>query len=258
MNHTQQIKEIDGEYTGAMIGYFNPDELAPVENLDAGAVFVYMFRRFGYPKHGWDNQKTLVKWILTTDMKGVFLEVQPNVTGAGTFGYMLRDDIGRACMVEESKPSYEWYERFEAWTVKTKHIETIHMHYEPDPEKLNRVWQTWTKAHEINDFDSDEAAEHVFFNDQEKITRELQDEYKLIEPHPKRIKIDNLPDSSLLKQCQNALRDAIADLWTPVAMRDVALCIDGKPMHQTEDTIVIDSASPNMDADAGDVLTILV
>ncbi len=242
MNHIQQVTKLDGEYTGAMIGYFNPDELAPVENLDAGAVFLYMFRRFGYPRYGWDDQKTLVKWICTTAIDGVLLEVQPNVTGAGTFGYLLRRDIDKACREAEDKPRREWYERFEAWAIKTKGIETMHLWYEPDQDKLNRVWHAWVKTHEPNNFKSQEDAESVFFNDQSKITQELGNEYRKIEPHPKRIKIGDLPNDSILKQFQTALRDAIADLWTPVMLRDVVICIDGNPIRQTDDMELIKPA----------------
>ena len=103
VNHIQQVIKLDGEYSGAMDGLFSPDRYSKIKNLDAGSVFLYMFRRFGYPGFGWDGQKTLVKWILTTDMDGVLLEVQPNVTGAGTFGYLLRGDIDLACMEEKNK-----------------------------------------------------------------------------------------------------------------------------------------------------------
>ena len=235
MKHIEQLTKLDGEYSGAMLGIFDPYELSPNKDLDAGSVFIYMFRRFGYPRYGWDDQKTLVKWICTTGMDGVLLEVQPNVTGAGTFGYLLRRNIDKACIEEELKPSQEWNERFETWTIETKDIEIMHLYYEPDQDKLNRVWQAWVKTHEPNNFKSQEDAESVFFDDQAKITQELGDEYEKIEPYPKRVKIDALPNDSILKQCHDALKDAIADLWVPVMLRDVVICIDGKHVRRTED-----------------------
>ena len=242
MNHIKQLTKLDGEYSGAMLGIFDPDELSPDQNLDAGSVFIYMFRRFGYPRYGWDGQKTLVKWICTTNMDGVLLEVQPNVTGAGTFGYMLRRDIDKACSDEEDKPHQERYHRFETWAIKTKGIETIHRCFEPDQVKLNRVWQAWQEDHKINDFKSQEDAESIFFNNQDTITKELMDEYEKIEPYAKRVRVNDLPNDSILKQCQNAIRGAIADLWTPVMLRDVVICIDGKPIQQTDDMELIKPA----------------
>ncbi len=242
MDHIEQLTKLDDEYSGAMLGIFDPDELSPNKDLDAGAVFIYMFRRFGYPRYGWDDQKTLVKWILTTDMDGVLLEVQPNITGAGTFGYLLRRDIDKACREAEDKPHRERYHRFEMWAIATKGIETIHRYFEPDQAKLNRVWSAWQEDHKINDFKSQEDAESIFFNNQDTITKELMDEYEKIEPYPTRVKICALPSDSILQQCQKALMDAMVDLWTPVMVRDVAICIDGKYIQQTEDTELIKPA----------------
>ena len=35
MEHIKQLTKLDGEYSGAMLGIFDPDELAPNSNLDA-------------------------------------------------------------------------------------------------------------------------------------------------------------------------------------------------------------------------------
>lgn len=127
MNHIKQINEYECNYTGAMAGLFDLDELTNSNDLDTGSVFIYMFRRFGYPRFGWDGQKTLVSYILTTPMEGVLLIVQPNVVGAGTFGYMLQDVIDRECIEEEQKPIKEWYKRLKTWAAETKGVADINI-----------------------------------------------------------------------------------------------------------------------------------
>jgi len=239
MNHIQQIKEREYNTAGAMMGLFDLDELSNSNDINPGAVFIYMFRRFGYPRVGWDGQKTLIRYILTTQMEGVLLIVQPNATGSGTFGYELRDVIDRECYEEDIKPHQDRYARFEAWAIKNKGIETMHMCYEPDLEKLNRVWRTWKESHKPNEFESQKAAEKQFYKEQEKVTRGLLDEYLNVESFAKPLPVADRPDDSIMKQCQTALLAAIEDLHIPVMVRDVAINIRGKCGDPSDDQEII-------------------
>ncbi|MBN6742791.1 hypothetical protein JKG47_20285 [Acidithiobacillus sp. MC6.1] len=45
--------------------------------IDYAHLFVYLFRRFGYPNRGWDDYKELTKYVLTTPKPDCFLEVVP-------------------------------------------------------------------------------------------------------------------------------------------------------------------------------------
>jgi len=76
----------DADYYGAKAGIFALD--ADIQgnfggDPPAGIVFMYLFRRFGYPRFGWDGLKKLTQYHITTPMAGVVLTVEPNVTGCG-------------------------------------------------------------------------------------------------------------------------------------------------------------------------------
>lgn len=220
---------LDADYTGESTCIFELESAAEkiVGELNAGNTFMYLFRRFGYPRFGWDGMKQLVQYRITTPMSGVVLIVEPDVTGAFTFGYMLREDIVQQYEAEDRKPWQDRYKRFEAWVIETKGIETIHIYHEPDQDKLCRVWRVWVAANNDNDFDSQNDAEQTFYNEQANITQTLLDEYMKIEPHPKQILLEDRPDESIMKQCYVALCAAIKDLLRPVFVRDVMFNISG-------------------------------
>ena len=146
----------DADYCGESSCIFELESAAEeiVGKPASGDVFMYLFRRFGYPIFGWDDQKNLVIYRITTPMPGVILMVEPPVTGAFTFGYIMRRDIAETYAEEDRKPFTERYERFEAWAIAEKGIETMHIYIEPDNEKLQRVWQTWCAANAVNDFET--------------------------------------------------------------------------------------------------------
>lgn len=52
-----------------------------------GAMLAYLFRRFGYPINGWDGQKSLVWYFLTTPDPAVLLWVDPAAAVHLSFGY---------------------------------------------------------------------------------------------------------------------------------------------------------------------------
>ena len=69
-------------YAEAWLGMFNTGELAArlLPNLRGGQLFAYLFRRFGYPSRGWDGDKRLVTYCITTPIKDVFLTVIPDMS----------------------------------------------------------------------------------------------------------------------------------------------------------------------------------
>ena len=220
----------DTDYHGAKGGLFDLSEDAEklIGTPNAGSAFIYLFRRFGYPCFGWDGRKQLVQYIITTPMDGVGLTVEPDVTGGGTFGYLLRADTDQACNDEYDKPWKDRYERFEAWAIETKGIETMHIYLEPDQDKLKRVWQTWAADKDDGDFADVKAARTAFYEEQAKITTDLLDVYyQEIEPHPEIIPLEDRIDESIMKQVHTALCAAIMDLQRPVYVRDVMLNISG-------------------------------
>lgn len=235
----EQITQLDGKYTGAMSGIFDLKKPAKqiLEINDAGSVFIYLFRRFGYPRFGWDDQKTLVKYYLSTSMDGVILVVEPDVTGAGTFGYMLREDLDRKCIDEENAPFEEWHARFEEWALQKHGIEIIKI-FEQDDDKLTRVWKKWGTDKKDEDFVDEKDAHQQFFKEQENIRVKYSSMYKEINPFPKRILYQELNNNSIIKQCYSALCDAIEDLKKPVFVRDVLINISGEIKKHSDDDVI--------------------
>jgi hypothetical protein len=219
----------DADYYGAKAGLFDLNEYIQGDfggDPPAGIAFMYLFRRFGYPRFGWDGHKKLTQYHITTPMAGVVLTVEPNVTGGGTFGYMLREDINQKCEAEERKPYENWTEQFEAWVLEVHGIEIIRM-FEQNNDKLNRMWNVWGADKEDRDFTSERDAHNAFFIDQEAIRVKYVEMYKEITPFPKQISLEDRPDESIMKQCNVALCAAIQDLLRPVYVRDVMLNIRG-------------------------------
>jgi len=219
---------MDADYIGESVHILELEAAAGniVGELNAGNTFIYLFRRFGYPRFGWDGMKQLALYRISTPMAGVGLNGAPYVTGAFTIAYMLRDDISRQYEDEYRKPYQDRYKRFEEWAIEQRGIETIHIYYEPDQDKLNRVWRTWVAANKDTDFESQSDAEHIFYNEQAVITTALSDEYAKIEPRVKRTSLEGIPDS-IMKQCHVALCAAIRDLLRPVYVRDVMINVCG-------------------------------
>lgn len=220
---------LDADYYGESAHIFELESAAEqiVGKLDAGGVFTYLFRRFGYPRFGWDGMKHLVMYRITTPMAGVILMVEPGVTGAFTFGYILREDVATAYEAEERTPYENWMERFEAWALEEHGIEIIKM-FEQDNDKLNRMWKVWGEDKEDRDFPSEKDAHNAFFTDQEAIRVKYVEIYKEIAAFPKITSLKDRPTDSTVKQCHTALCAAIRDMLRPVYVRDVMIDIRGE------------------------------
>lgn len=224
----EKIKSLGG-YTGAMGGFYDLEKPAEtiLGELNPGEVFSYLFRRFGYPRHGWDDQKSLVVYYLNTPMEGVILSVHPDITGAGTFGYVLREDIDRQCTEDQFKPYTDWNDKCEAWTLETHQIEIIKI-MEQDNEKLERVWKKWGADKNDVDFKDIEDAHKHFFDDQESIRNKYINLYKGIEPFPATVAPQDQDKNTTMKQGYQALCATIEDLKRPVFVRDVLINITGQ------------------------------
>lgn len=239
----EQLTAFDADYHGAMGGIFNlgDDAKRIVGEPTPGDTFIYLFRRFGYPRFGWDGHKELVSYRITTPMAGVLLTVRPNVTGGGIFGYMLREDIDRACEDEERKPYENWFRRCEAWAWEKHDIEIVRV-FEQDNAKLKRVFDKWGANKEDSDFKDQDDVNRTFYDDQATIQIECQDRYTKIEQRPRLIQPEDREDNSIMKQCYTALCDTIRDLLRPVYVRDVMINVCGEvhwdaTTNQDEDAV---------------------
>lgn len=226
----QQAFPRDADYHVAKGGLFDLTEAVQEilgDEPQLGAVFMYLFRRFGYPKFGWDADKQLVQYFITTPMDGVMLVVEPDVTGGGTFRYSLRKDINQACEVEDRTPYEGWINRFETWAKKEHGIEIIWL-FDQDNDKLNRMWQVWVADKQERDFASETDAHNAFFDDQDIIKRKYLEMYREVgDPFVLPPLVKDRSDDSIMKQVNTALCAAIKDLLRPVYVRDMIISIKG-------------------------------
>ena len=64
----------DAEYSGIHL----PEGFYGSAKMGYGALFAYLFRRFGYPDTGWDDDKQLVKYYLATPEPDMVLAAHPS------------------------------------------------------------------------------------------------------------------------------------------------------------------------------------
>jgi hypothetical protein len=64
------------------------------ENVPQGSLFAYLFRRFGYPNRGWDDNKELANYTLETPKDDMFLRIAPYAGGSPdiSFQFMINMD----------------------------------------------------------------------------------------------------------------------------------------------------------------------
>lgn len=66
------------EWDDILVEVFGDAALTRHTENHMSAMFAYLFRRFGYPKCGWDGGKELSVFYLTTPDDGIALKVQPS------------------------------------------------------------------------------------------------------------------------------------------------------------------------------------
>ena len=129
------LKEIP--YTAAMSGLFDPGDIAAqiLPELRGCPLFAYLFRRFGYPNSGWDDHKDLTRYVLTTPMDNVFLEVRPYL--GGDYRHRQNNDAITVslmfgyCMSQELEQQYleELYYRKPRISQQEREASALHQQY---------------------------------------------------------------------------------------------------------------------------------
>lgn len=107
-------------YCGALLGSLAPGDIATEvfgPELHYGALFAYLYRRFGPPNSNGDDHKEICSYNVTTPMKDVFLHIK---IGAQTdtrlqFGYLLSQKIDNAIIKMKHAPATKWRTAYFAW-----------------------------------------------------------------------------------------------------------------------------------------------
>ncbi|MCP4990868.1 MAG: hypothetical protein GY928_33950 [Colwellia sp.] len=138
------INDLPKNTTSATSGYLCPSRTAEHYlgiKFSVGDIMTYCIRRFGYTAFGNDGDKSLAVWVVTTPMKGVFLDISPS--SVSPFGYTITEEIASKIHREELGPMREWGEACAEWA-KEKHGITLltygwHAYYISDAER-NEEW----------------------------------------------------------------------------------------------------------------------
>ena len=99
----KQVNDLRG-CQGARAGVFRPGENAKIifgkqyDDSFYATACAYLLRRFGPAQRGCDPYKDLTQYVLTTEMEGVSLIIQPCVSVSTSFGYYLSPDIYESTM----------------------------------------------------------------------------------------------------------------------------------------------------------------
>lgn len=205
------------------------------DEVDYGALFAYCFRRFGYPERGWDGDKQLVGYYLTTPHPGMVLRVTPSLGNQSTLslGFLVEwdahwaiENYARGDRLDWEVRALDWAEQqglpdwMPEWvTLYTEFSEASH----DVPlasnwrQTLNFPYATalpGSRAHELNRL----AAEY---------RKALFDGYSQVEPQPayylRPVDVESWNNDDPLKPFAQAALVALADLHTPVGVRDQAI-----------------------------------
>lgn len=225
----RQAGDLSG-YDGGRMGIFAPGQLAEaiLGQTDYGQIFAYLFRRFGFPRHGCDEAKEIVRYELTTPMEGVALSVSPRFATWHSFGYLLSGEVERACMEEDRAPLRQWQENLIAWA-RSLGVTLLNRWDDNDPAEVARLFSAWQAEHYPDTTEASAAMLDEFWEAQQRLWREFVERYQEVEPPPP---MHEFPASSLCWQVNEALKAAIADLLRPVLVDDVLINICGRVEQQ--------------------------
>lgn len=112
-------------YEGALLGILDPGAIAIEvfgEVLHFGALFAYLYRRFGPPNYNGDDHKEIAAYTLTTPLDDVFLNIsiKAQTDTKFLFRYLVSQDIAREIGREARQPMEAWKQAFEAWGATQK------------------------------------------------------------------------------------------------------------------------------------------
>jgi len=222
-------------YTGASMGALYPGREAEKifgPSLNYGETFAYLFRRFGYPLHGWDDYKELVRYNVTTPMEGVVLTISPSLDTSLCFGYLLRADVYAKIAYEEFRSLIYWTKKFKRWAAKNYRAIPVDQLYCPASRRdLDRAWAAWpgSDTKRFWDYKTDQC-------------EKLRKRYRSIEPLFPRQSLHDwqiLPADWVSVKATKALIAAMKDLLRPVNIRDWWVNIEGR-VHDDDLSFVPD------------------
>lgn len=214
-------------YTGAASGTISPGQIAREvfsEGLKFGRLFAYCFQRFGYPNAPSDPGKDIAQYLLTTPMEGAFLGVciKAHDTPELLFSYFMKADLERGLAQEQRAADEVFHAEFLAWrTLKGYSLPRDNPGFDP--------YGSSSQQRALRRADTDLQLEYLA-----KYKSETGQD------------IDSKGGGPLMRGIIDAYKAALADLKTPVGVRDVLF-------SAVEDDITL-SYPPGYAADSSDTV----
>lgn len=206
------------------------------DEIDYGALFAYLFRRFGYPHRGWDDYKQLVSYYLTTPHPDMLMEITPYVGGTSAISirFLVSDETLTAVNNYGQRHRTAWDARSLDWAEAQglpdwmpEWVQIYNTDYrEAFPHlPLATDWrQTVGFYYALGEIGS---PEYELTNRIVEFREKVREGYEAVEPFPPHY--DRPQDLSLcndddpLKPLVPAATEALKDLLTPVGVRDLAI-----------------------------------
>lgn len=226
----RDVDDYDYLSGGRRFSWFDPTEYARSffgkEAKLHGDFFLYLFRRFGPPIHGWDEYKEAVGYLLETEHPKLYLRI--SFRGAhSSFGYLLSEELESELFEESTAARSAWLAKFQSWCWDQHQF----LEFYPDPvscpqldtKKMKTVelWKSETGEAELNPQDI-----YKFDRWIEQKREQLAKLYEAINPRPPRQ--SPLVDGDLRSRVKAALIATIEDLARPVQVRDVWISPTGQ------------------------------
>lgn len=214
---------------GRRFSWFDPTEYARSffgkEAKLHGDFFLYLFRRFGPPIHGWDEYKEAVGYLLETEHPKLYLRI--SFRGAhSSFGYLLSEELESELLRESITPLLLWHEIFKNWCWEHYQFfefypnEVFHPQLDPKELKTVDLWRSETGV-TLDPFGTREFDRWI-----EQKREQLAKLYEAINPRPPRQ--SPLVEGDMRSRVKAALIAAIEDLARPVRVRDVWISPTGQ------------------------------
>lgn len=196
------------------------------ETMDYGRLFAYLFRRFGYSNHGWDNYKELTCYLLTTPRSDMVLRVIPAVNDwtALHFDFLVPNEVVHRIHAHDRAPLLAWRKRaLDAYTSTHtlpgwmgEWVAVAKAQFDPGVE-------SWRDAFPYMAFYVSLAS-----NEPQRLVgafyKEVTEAYSALEAEPELVARDpdwrTWPEDDPLKPYFDAAATALEGLHRPVRVRD--------------------------------------
>lgn len=202
--------------------------------VNYGTLFAYLFHRFGAPNTGWDEDKCLCMYVLSTPLPDMVLQVSPSTCGNTFlhFRFMVTRKVYQEMEDYDQRDYRLWQNRMFDWIEQEGLLPDWMDEYLAQFQRDIAPVKTWRQA-----FGTLSAFVHMPDGDPKSFVGRWQsdilDQYRDIEPQPQRNWPTTedwtcWPDEYPRKKYYQAAYEALLDLKEPVFVRDTAINIFGE------------------------------